>query len=155
MYTHKRYTSVVRDSASRYGHGPIPAEEHPGARVLRDLRHAPTPEIPLILARYTALRAWSLRGGAAGARLADQGAVSKHAVSAAMAHLDATAEEWPEAHLLGDALAQPDGKEALSLLASAAAAADALGHVHGARALREAVYRERWNAGRYPPPSAS
>lgn len=155
MYIHNRYTTAVRDGASHYGHGPIPAEEHPGAGVLRDLRHAADPEIPLILARYTALRAWSLLGHAVGSTPSDREAVADHAVSAAMAHLDATADGWPEAHLLRDALAHPDAKEALRLLASAAGAAAALGHVHGARALREAVYREHWSTGRYPPPSPS
>ncbi len=149
MYTHRRYSIRVRDGAGRYGADPLPAEEHPGAGALQDLRGAASHEIPLILARYAALRAWSLQFHSAPAVVTD------HALSAAAAHLDATAEGWAENPLLREALLAPHEGAVLDLLISAAAAADGLGHVHGARALREVVHRARWRAGGYPPASPS
>lgn len=153
MYTHRKYTISVRDGsgrydggAGRYGHGPFPSEEHPGARALRDLTLAAVEEVPYITARFAVVRAWTLR------RTPVDAAVIDHAVSAARAHLDATDNAWPEASLLRAALSTTDTAEALSHLLSAASAAGSLGHVHGARALLEAVHRARWEAGAYPPP---
>lgn len=156
MYTHRRYIISVRDGSSRYGdgagrypHGPLPSEEHPGARALRDLTLAAVEEIPRITARFAALRAWTLRWATADA------VVVEHAVSAALAHLDAACGEWAEGSLLRAALCTRDTSEALSLLVSAADAAESLEHLHGAHALREAVHRARWDAARYPPPCPS
>lgn len=156
MYTHRRYTSSVHDGsnrygdgAGRYGQGPLPTEEHPGARALRDLTLAAEEEIPHITARFAAVRAWTLRRASADA------VVVEHAVSAALAHLDATSSDWTEGSLLRAALSTPDTGEALSLLASAATAAESLGHLHGAHALREAIHRAHWDVGRYPPPCPS
>lgn len=156
MYTHRRYIKSVHDGSSRYGdgagrygHGPLPSEEHPGARALRDLTLAAEEEIPHITARFAAVRAWTLRRTTADAAVVD------HAVSAALAHLDAATSDWSEGSLLRAALSSPDAGDALSLLVTAADAAESLGHLHGAHALREAVHRARWEAGRYPPPSPS
>lgn len=156
MYTPRRYTISVRDGSSRYGdgagrysHGPLPSEEHPGARALRDLTLAAEEEIPHITARFAVVRAWTLRRATADAVVVD------HAVSAALAHLDATNGDWAEGSLLRAALSTADTGEALGLLVSAANAAESRGHLHGAHALREAVHRARWDAGRYPPPCSS
>lgn len=183
MYTHRQYKRSVRDGAPHYG-TPFPSEEFPGAGALQDLASAPESEIPLVLARYAALRAWGL------AREGEPDEVLSHAVSAALAHLEALADRWTEKVLLRDALlndallnnvlledalltdalpkeallrgalpAAPDAgppvATSLRLLREAAASADSLGHVHGARALRESVYRAGWWLKVYTPPSLS
>lgn len=151
MYTQRQYTSSVRDPAGRYDGGATPSEDFPGAGVLRDLSDASTPDIPLILARYAALRAWSLGPHHAG------DPVARHALSAAREHLAATAAtaaDWSEKVLLEQALDDPDGGRALRCLEAAADAAASLGHRHGAHALREAAHRARWRSSGFPPPSA-
>lgn len=162
MYNLTRYTMRVRAAGARYGQPAVPEEPFPGSGVLQDLSGAPDHEVPLILARYAALRAWSLWVGPWESGEPEEPAVVEHALSAARAHLAATAELWPEAAVLdrvmegltGSGL-EPGQAGALTLLADAARAADALGHVHGARALREAAHRARWRAGGYPPASLS
>ena len=90
MYSHKRYSIRIRDGVGRYGDDPGPAEEHPGAQALQDLPGAAVHHIPLIVARYAAVRAWSLHFQSAPA------VVVEHATSAATAHLQATGSGWVE-----------------------------------------------------------
>lgn len=149
MYTHRRYTISVRDLPGRYGDGVVSPEDFPGAGALRDLTDAPESEVPLILARYAALRAWELGWHEAG------GPVSTHALHAALEHLSATCGGWAERELLEEALNAGSPRESLRLLEAAADAAAALGHRHGARSLREAVHRARWRSSGFPPPSPS
>lgn len=149
MYTNRQYTTTVRDGAVHYGEGTVPSEEFAGAGVLHDLSRAKAAEMPLILARYAALRAWVLRSDG------DRGPVAAHALSAARQHLLGTDVEWGERDLLAAALAAGNGARALDLLDAAARAAAARGHEHGARAIREAVHRNRWWRGVLPPPSRS
>lgn len=149
MYTNRQYTTCVHDGAARYDEGPVPAEEFAGAGVLRDLSNAEASEMPLILARYAALRAWILRSHG------ERGAVATHALTAAREHLLATADEWAERELLGAALDAGRSARALELLDDAAHAAAARGHHEGARAIRETVHRARWWQGGFPPPSRS
>lgn len=157
MYTHRRYPTSVRSPAGRYGDLPFPAQGQPGAGALRDLTVAPTAEIPLIVARYAALRAWILCHDRTrdACDAADHAALRRHALSAAIEQLDATTGEWPELGMLRDAMADPRATRAARLMESAATAAEALGHAHGARALRESVHRTRWRSLRLPPPSSS
>ncbi len=145
MYSHKRYSIRIRDGVGRYGDDPGPAEEHPGAQALQDLPGAAVHHIPLIVARYAAVRAWSLHFQSAPA------VVVEHATSAATAHLQATGSGWVENEMLRQAVEAPGDSAVLDLLLSAATAADAVGHVHGARALRELVHRARWRASGYRP----
>lgn len=149
MYTNRRYTGSVRDGTPRYGEGPVPTELYPAARVLDDLGHATDPDVPRILARYAALRAWLLGSGPAPTP------ESRHAASAALQHLGALAPDWPERPLLERLLGAPGRGHAPQLLDRAATTAEAAGHGHGARALREAAHRARWRATGYPPPSPS
>lgn len=156
MYSHMRYTTRVRDGAARYGGAPVPSEDFPGAGAFQELAGAATTEIPLIVARYTALRAWALSVEAGDA------AVVEHALSAALEHLAATDDGWAEKAPLTAALADRSGPCAgrpragsLALLLEAAECAERLGHGQGARALREAVHRARWATGSFPPPSLS
>lgn len=152
MYNLKRYTMRVRAAGAPYGDPAVPDEEFSAAGVLRDLTEAPDGEIPLILARYATLRAWLLQDGPCG------DGVAEHALSAARAHLAATAPSWPEGRLLERVLdADPAGptEPALALLEEASRAADATGHVHGARSLRQAAYQARWWTSGYPPSSLS
>lgn len=166
MYTLKRYTMRVRAAGSRYGEPAVPEESFTCAGVLRDLSDAPDHDVPLILARYAALRAWVLRCRPWDTREPEDPVVVEHALSAARAHLAATAAAWPEARVLEVALARatragcdpggdPDVAGQLALLEEAARAADVLGHVHGARALRQAAHRVRWRASGFPPSSLS
>lgn len=150
MYSHPRYTIAVRD-AGGHDHGAgfgsaVPDEAFPAALVLRDLPSVPEPEIPLVLARFAALRAWALRLEGA------DPTVQSHAVSAAEAHLAAVPEGWIEGAALS-ALAA--GSAEVARLEEAAAAAGARGHRHGERALRQAVHRARLVRWRLPPPSSS
>lgn len=152
----------VRAAGARYGQPAVPEEPFPGSGVLQDLSLAPDREVPLILARYAALRAWALRVGPWEPGDPAEPAVVEHALSAARAHLAATAEHWPEAALLDRVLEglagaglEPGRAGELTLLGDAARASEKLGHVHGARALREAAHRARWRAGAYPPASLS
>lgn len=157
MYSHKRYPTRIRAPASHYGDLPLPAQGQPGAEALRDLAMAPTTEIPLILARYAAVRAWALchdRARHTG-DAADHAAVESHALSAAIEQLEATDGGWPELKMLRAALAGASATRTARFMESAAAAAEALGHLHGARALREAVHRIRWQALPIHPPSTS
>lgn len=149
MYTTHQYTTAVHDGTARYGEGPLPAEEFAGAGALNDLSRAETTDVPLILARYAALRAWLLATTGVG------GPVATHAMMAALEHLAATAEDGTEPDLLRAALAAGDGGPGLELLERAGRAAAARGHEHGAHALREAVRRTRAWKGRCPPPSPS
>lgn len=154
MYSHRRYLTSVRSRKSHYGDRPFPADSPPAEGALRDLATAPTPEIPLIIARYAALRAWTLcHGGRAGDKT--RGAVESHALTAAIEQLESTSGDWPDLALLRKALARPGATRSARDMDAAAAAADALGHVHGARALREAVLRVRWTSFRFRPPSSS
>lgn len=152
MYTHRRYTISVRAGAARYGGRPIPSEDFPGAGVLDDLADAVDADIPLILARFAALRAWVLATDTPPDQEPDE--VTRHALSAALEHLAATEDGWRENELLRGAVTGPRA-ESLKLLAAAAAAAERIGHEHGGRALREAVHRARWSAGGFPPPCPS
>ena len=157
MYTYKRYTTGVRDSGTRYGEM-VPAEPFPGAGALRDLSGASCTETPRILARYAALRAWSLQEEGAAVT------VVRNARSAARAHLASAADGWPEAarwmSVLGAGRRAARGAGRSAALAALDAAADHAaehGHDHGARAIREAVHRARWWPGESPvdPPSTS
>lgn len=149
----------VRAAGAPYGDPAVPEEPFSGAAALWDLSGAPDSDIPLILARYAALRAWVLHTGVCGE------GVAEHALSAARAHLTALAgdgPDGPEGRLLDSALVaalEPVSDRAfghaLSLLESAARCADGRGHSHGARALREAAHRARWWLSGYPPASFS
>lgn len=156
MYSHRRYLTSVRSRKSRYGDPLFPAGSPPAEAALRDLSTAPTAEIPLILARYAALRAWTLCHGSGrrgdGSR---RGAVESHALSAAVEQLESTSGDWPELALFRQALARPGAARTARVMEAAAAAAAVMGHVHGARALREAVLRVRWTSFRFRPPSSS
>lgn len=136
MYTIRRFTTSVRAEASSYGDVPHSEEAYAGAGVLKDLSDAEAVEIPLILARYVALRAWTLRS-----ERAAPAAVIAHALSAALEHLSAVPGEWLEGEILGEALRGGRGHRPLALLEAAAVAAEERGHHHGARTLREAVRR--------------
>lgn len=149
MYTSRQYTTRVRDGTAPYEDGPFPAEEFAGAGVLRDLSDAEASEMPLILARYAALRAWILRARG------ERGVVAAHALTAAREHLLATDDEWAERELLAAALDAGSSAHALELLDAAAHAAAARGHDQGARAIRETVHRALWWQGGFPPPSRS
>lgn len=155
MYSHRRYLTSVRSRKSRYGGPPFPAGSPPAEGALRDLVTAPTAEIPLIIARYAALRAWTLCHGSGRRGDEARGAVETHALSAAVEQLEATSGDWPELALLRQALSRPGATRAARVMEAAAAAAAAMGHVHGARALREAVLRLRWTSFRFRPPSSS
>lgn len=146
MYTPSEGTTAVRDASVPYGNMPTPSERFAGETVLDDLASAPSQDIPLILARYAAVRAWSLL------RERHAPAVTAHALTAARAHLDGTDPEWAEGVLLRQLLTAPDPRP---LLDRAAEAARASGHAAGARALRQAGHRLQWHAARYPPPSPS
>lgn len=139
MYTSLAATGV-RDLRARYGEQPGAPEAFTAEAVLEDLRHASDADLPLVLARYAAVRAWALRGEGSDA--------AEHAVSAAEAHLAAADPAWPEGpllrRLLGDGRAGP-------LLEEAAARAAARGHEAGARALRSAALRLRWRDMGLPP----
>lgn len=162
MYTIKRYTMRVRATGARYGEPAVPEEPFPCSEVLHDLSDAPDRDVPLILARYAALRAWVLRVRPWDTGEPEEPSVVEHALSAARAHLGATAAVWPEGLLLERALARaprdvadPDVAGGLALMEEAAIAAESLGHVHGARALRQVAHRVRWRASGYPPSSLS
>lgn len=146
MYAHTRYTAGVRDGRAPYGEPAFPAEVFPGEEVLLDLPGAPRSELPLILARFAALRAWTLTATDAAPALVE------HAATATREHLRALDPAWREGILLR---ALERGGSAAALLEEAAGEAAAAGHRHGARALREAAHRARWLAARYPPPSPS
>jgi hypothetical protein len=130
----------VRERGGRYGEQPIPSERFPAEGVLEDLRHAPEHDLPLIVARYAALRAWMLARG-------DE-AVAGHAVAAADTHLDAIGPDWTEGSWLRHLV---DGSTAVRALEHAAREAAGRGHVAGARSLRQAAHRLRWNAVGFPP----
>lgn len=137
MYTIPRCTTSVRNDSPLYGLVPRRDEAYAAAGVLHDLAAAPDAELPIILARYAALRAWTLRSERAPA------AVVAHALSAAAEHLASVEGEWRERRLLREALRGGVGQRPLTSLWAAAAAAEEAGHPHGARALREAVHRHR------------
>lgn len=157
MYTYRRHAISVRSGTASYGGIPTPSEDFPGAGALQDLTSAPAPEIPMILARYAVLRAWAL---ASERKRESDPAVASHAVSAALAHLAATADDWDEKELLRGALtarlrSRSERPSSLDLLLTAAAAAESIGHRHGGRALRETVHRARWWGGGFWPPCLS
>jgi hypothetical protein len=145
MYNRIGGRTRVRDPRWPYGEPPVPAEEFAGEGVLLDLPGAILTDVPLIMARYAALRAWALAG--------NRGPVGAHAASAARAHLGSVGPGWREGTLLRRLLdgARPAGR----LLDEAAAEASARGHSAGARALRQAAYRARWGGTGFPPPSSS
>lgn len=155
MYSHRRYLTSVRSGKSHYGDHPLPADSQPANGALRDLATAPEAEIPLIVARFAALRAWTLCHGSGPRGYGARGAVESHALSAAVEQVEATVGEWPELALLRQALGRPGATRTVRLMEAAATAAAALGHVHGARALQEAVLRVRWKSFRFRPPSTS
>lgn len=155
MYSHRRYLTSVRSRKSRYGERPFPADTPPAEGALLDLATAPTPEIPLIIARYAALRAWTLCHDSGSRAERGRDAVESHALSAAVEQLESTSGDWAELELLRKALARPGATRTARVMDAAAAAAAAMGHVHGARALREAVLRVRWSSFRFRPPSSS
>jgi hypothetical protein len=137
MYFHQRYTVSVRDGAPRYP-APSPSDAFPAAGVLDDLRTVPVPDLPLVLARYTALRSWLLRYGDAAPALVG------HAGSAADAHLDGLPPDGDARAGLDALLDARTTAEAVAALETAADAAEASGHAAGARTLRQAAHRARW-----------
>jgi hypothetical protein len=139
---------MIRDGGAGYTPGPVPSETYPAEGVLDDMVGADPDAIPLILARYAALRAWILeREGA-------PTALVRHARSAARAHLAATPAEWPERVPLETLLRRRSGGASAALLEAAKRARSA-GHAAGARALRQAAQRARWPDGGWPRPSPS
>ncbi len=159
MYNLKRYTMRIRDPGPRYGEPAVPEEPFAESTVLRDLAGATDSEIPRILARYAAIRAWSMATAPVGT-FAEE--ATDHALSAARAHLgdrcDAGAEEAALLEGALEAAARPRRTAeggGLALLEAAARAAEAAGHIHGARALRETAHRARWRASGFPPSSLS
>lgn len=153
MYIHRQYTRSVRDGAPPYGEAAVPSEEFPGAGALQDLATAAESEVPLVLARYAALRAWALL------RAGERTDVVRHAMTAALEHLAAIGDAWPEKGLLREALLREarlrETLPSLDLLRQAAARADSLGHRHGARSLRESVHRAGGSLEWVPPRSLS
>ncbi|MFP4624256.1 MAG: hypothetical protein ACOCVZ_01930 [Gemmatimonadota bacterium] len=147
MYAHERYTIGVREGRAQYGEPPRPAEAFPGEEALLDLAAAPTAELETILARFVVLRAWTLEFTGAARPVVD------HAVQAAYEHLAALDPEDPEVTVLLSLVGS--GTWSVALLEAAAGEAEAAGHRHGARALRQAVHRARWAAAGYPPPTPS
>lgn len=145
MYTSNADNPKVRDRRSRYVDHDPDRERYPAELVLRDLRTRSTEETaPLIVARYTALRAWLM--GTAG----PQPAFLEHARQAAAAHLDSAPVDWPEGALLRR-LVRPGGceDEASTLLAEVAGAAESLGHLDGALAAWSAAFNEALRTGRF------
>ena len=90
MYSIRRDPGLVRDGGAPYGPGPSPSETFQAEGVLDDLVEVPADDVPLVLARYAALRAWLLRSEAAARALV------RHARSAAWEHLRATPPDWSE-----------------------------------------------------------
>jgi hypothetical protein len=153
MYSIHDATRAVRDRGARYeGRFPEP-ERFPAELVLRDLRDARTPDdVSRVIARYAALRAWSL--GDAGCALP----FLEHARAAAEAHLQAAAPDWPERLLLRRLIQSmptpagavpPEGAahdddpadcESWGLLSSVAVEAESTGHMESALAARRAAW---------------
>jgi hypothetical protein len=135
MYTINALTGTVRDPEAHYGAGDPGRERYPAEIVLRDLRRARGDrEVPLILARYAAVRAWLL------STAASDPALAAHARLTAGAHLDAAPQDWPERPLLR-CLLDPahDVTAPWDLLVEIATAAEAAGHTAGALAARQAA----------------
>jgi hypothetical protein len=144
MYTFRIATSKVSDPRARYGARAPEPEEFPAEIVLRDLRRArDDDEVPVILARYAAFRAWLL--GTA----ASDSALVGHARVTAAAHLDAAPQEWPEGPLFRQLLDPPaSGPTSWDLLIGIAGAAERAGHVDGALAARLGAWAEAVRVGR-------
>jgi hypothetical protein len=134
MYTLNTGTEMVRDSRAHYAPGAPDPERYPGEMVIRDLRRVRADwEVPIILARYAAIRAWLIGTEPTDAGLADHARLTAHA------YLDAV-PEWPEGPIIRRLLA-PDAPShsPWELLGEIAIAAEAAGHVDGALAARQAA----------------
>jgi hypothetical protein len=125
---------MVHHPRPRYGARPPEPERFPAELVLRDLGRAHgDAEVPLILARYAAMRAWLLNGDPAEVSLL------AHARVTAAAYLDASPEQWPERPLLRRLLEAESCPEPWGLLAQVGGAAEAAGHLDGALAAHQAA----------------
>jgi hypothetical protein len=145
MYTFNISHPAVRDRRSRYHAGGPDPEQYHAEPVLRDLRnHATEEAAPLIVARYTALRAWLLGYDHA------EPALLEHARETAEAHLEATPPGWGEREMLRRLVSLPTGaEEPCRLLARVAEAAEATGHVAGAHAAWTAACAAALRPGRF------
>jgi hypothetical protein len=150
MYSFNASNRTVRDLRATYPDRAPDPERFPAELVLRDLcRSLPDGAVPLIVARYAALRAWLLRGAA------PEPAFREQARAAATAHLDAADRDWTEGRLLRRLLepGRPGdpGAEPWELLAQVASAAEAAGHLDGALAARTAAWRAAMDRHRASP----
>jgi hypothetical protein len=136
MYTFDRSNDEIRDPRAYYGPGAMEPEGFTAELVLRDLRVIDGPDAALrILARYAALRAWHL-----GAESDTSPEFLDHARAAAVAHLDAAPDEWPERETLRALLEPIPAHRSIALLTEAAEAAEAARHIDGALAARTAAW---------------
>jgi hypothetical protein len=131
----------VRERQARYRPGGGEEERFPGELALDDLRTVPEDEVPLVLARYAAIRFRLLAGIPAPPPLLD------HAGAAAAAQLRTTPEHWPERVLLWELLEpaprvapQVVAEKEAELLEAVGRAAEGWGHRHGAYAARHAAW---------------
>lgn len=139
MYPIRRTDGWVHEPAPAYGSWPD-GDRYPADDVLEDLAAVGHGDAALrtarILARYAALREWLLRLHGA------VPALTRHAATAARAHLDMagspTGEAWEEGVLLRR-LGSAGPAEAPGLLALAATEAARAGATAGAAALRGAA----------------
>jgi hypothetical protein len=139
MYTIHASNGTVRDGRPPYAARTDEPERYPAERVLRDLSRArQAREVPAILARYAALRAWLL---AAGPPDPAERALARHARLTASAHLDAASGPWAEGSLLQE-LIEPELAPGAgwALLGKIATAAERAGHFHGALAARQSAW---------------
>lgn len=120
----------VRDEGAAYGPHEVDRDAFPAARVLEDLPRAPGDEIPLVLARYAALRYWLLR------REGSEPALTRHARKTARAYL-AALDDPAHARSLGRLV---EAGSTGSGIQDAAIMAEQAGHREGAYALLRAGY---------------